>query len=78
MGKAANTYGFYGEDANQTSAGEVLTLADGEEAWVFHIQSGPHELKLELEAGGGRAEVLELVEDTEVVFVRPQVLVDIL
>ena len=38
MGSLAERYGFYGPDGG---AGEVLTVGDAHEAWVFHILSDP-------------------------------------
>ncbi len=37
MGDLAVTYGFYSAEASQDEAGEALTIADTEEAWVFHV-----------------------------------------
>ena len=38
MGDLAEQYGFYGADGG---AGEILTVGDKEEAFVFHILSDP-------------------------------------
>jgi len=39
MGELAEKYGFYG-DGEREGAGETLTVADPEEAWVFHVLAG--------------------------------------
>jgi len=41
MGGLAEEKGFLNEDPGTSGGGESLTLADGAEAWVFHITSGP-------------------------------------
>ena len=37
MGAAAQAEGYYGGGTPEAASGEALTLADGVEAWVFHI-----------------------------------------
>lgn len=39
MGYWGETGGFYGEDEAPSEAGEILTVSDGVEAWVFHIMA---------------------------------------
>ena len=39
MGALAEQYGFYG-DGEREGAGETLTVADPQEAWVFHVLAG--------------------------------------
>ena len=58
MGSLAERYGFYGPDGG---AGEVLTVGDTEEAWVFHILSDP--------SGTGALWAAQRVPDREVAVV---------
>lgn len=39
MGYWGEAGGFYGEDELPSEAGEILTVSDGMEAWVFHIMA---------------------------------------
>ncbi|CAD7938846.1 unnamed protein product [Amoebophrya sp. A120] len=39
MGDLAVKHGFYGEDPGPPGAGESLQIADGKEAWIFHVLS---------------------------------------
>jgi len=55
MGRLAEEHGFYGPDGG---AGEVLTVGDTKEAWVFHILSDP--------TGTSALWVAQRVPDTQV------------
>lgn len=39
MGHWGEREGFYGEDTHPSDAGEMLTVVDGSEGWVFHIMA---------------------------------------
>ena len=43
MGELAEKYGFFGEEAGVSAAGESLNIVDKTgDAWVFHILSDGH------------------------------------
>ena len=62
MGALAEKYGFYG-DGEREGAGETLTVADPNEAWVFHVAAGADD------EGGNAIWVAKRLDDNEMTVV---------